>query len=449
MRRLALIGLLSITYVACLDGARVGSPRPAEFPTRLRVAIATPAPEPLRACTGAALTGVERSGAVRPGLARSWQADEHGLTWTFRLDGAASSEAIARWWDRALGDPESPARWLLAPLAGQNGIRAPAPDRLVLRLTRSVPDLAERLSHPSLEVPVGPYRSADDRLLERNPDSSAGRETSIDEVLVYRADASLLLRVGEVDAAVLYGADAESFIADPPAGTVAERAPGWDRTFALWLNSGSSELADQGVRDGILRALDRQATTRRLFGNRAVPVTSLLGIGAAPAAMAPGAVSRRAAAMPRISLMYRGDDPQGAAIASRVRAELLAAGCVVDPEPTDPDSYERRLREGSFVMALFEHHLTTPDPLLRLGLTLWGLRSVARDGLAGVERAAAEAGPALRELEAARIESILIVERRLVPLLVLEAWLVRDERLSGLLAPRWARLTLEQTRWKR
>lgn len=447
MRSFVLILLLSVTYAGCSARARLRSTPAGESAARLRVGIAPAAPVSLRGSTGATLVRLDRAGGPRPGLATSWQVAPTRRAWTFLLTGEISSEEVAGRWDAAVRDPSSAAGWLLAPLAAANGIATPAADRLVLNLAREAPDLPERLSHPSLALPGGPYRVSAGGVLERAA-AAPGARPFFDEVVIYRDDPSLLLRIGEADAAVVYGSDAESLLASLPAGLTAERAAGWDRTYALWLNAGSATLGEVGARERIVQALDREEASRQLFGRRAVAATSLLGVGAWPgvprglANAAPGRLP------PRVALLFRRDDEPAEAIAARVRAELLSIGVEVAPEPADPDRYARRLREGDFEMAVVDHTPATADPLLALGLTLWRLRSVARDALSGIERATAERVPALREAEAVRVESTLIAERRLMPLVTLQAWLVRSARLTDLVALPWSRLTLEQARWR-
>ncbi len=473
--------LLSVSYVGC-SGHPARHPdrgrEPAPYAREVRLApvgelSAAEGPagcggrERLRRVTGLGLFRLDRDGTARPSLAAGWTKD--GDSWTLRIDNGARDENgspvtsadVSAAWRAALADPCSPVRWLLGPLVGVRdfvsgaraivrGIETPDDRTLTLRMSRPVPDLPERLSHPSLEVRgAGPFRRVAGDRLQWNP-VRGRRKLPAPPIRLLRDEPSLLLRVGEADAAVVYGSAVEPFVAGARPDLVAERSPAWDRVYALWLNPASTALRDDTLRARVTRAIDREATALSLFGTRATPASSLLG----PTARAvgriavPGGSSDRV--RPEVGLLYRPDDAAAGSIAARIRAELLQLRWNVRLEQAaDETEYFRRLDGGEFEMTLFVHADTTPDALLALGLTLSRLGSSAADALAEVARATLEPDPAVRDAEAARIESSLIEQCTLMPLVRVQAWLVHDVRLAGLHANPWLQLTLEQMRWTR
>ena len=111
-----------------------------------------------------------------PGIAMSWETSTDGLRWTFELDPRArwsdgrpiTANDFVRGWQRALDpDTASPTAALLDVIANAEavragrqppdalGVKALAPDRLMLELARPTPWLAELLTHP-VAFPMSP-----------------------------------------------------------------------------------------------------------------------------------------------------------------------------------------------------------------------------------------------------------------------------------------------------
>jgi hypothetical protein len=109
-----------------------------------------------------------RTGALRPGLCRSWTADSLARTWQFRCRRA---EAIAAELRRVAGMASSPSRWLFAPIAQ---VRVQDPELLVVRLRFPWRRFPYALTVPAAAPPEipGPFRvvaASADRIVAERP----------------------------------------------------------------------------------------------------------------------------------------------------------------------------------------------------------------------------------------------------------------------------------------
>jgi hypothetical protein len=109
-----------------------------------------------------------RTGALRPGLCRSWSSDPLGRVWAFRCPRAASIAATLR---RVAVMPASPWRWLFAPVVR---IETRGDDMVVVRLRFPWRRFPYALTVPAAAPPdlPGPFRvvgAARDRIVAERP----------------------------------------------------------------------------------------------------------------------------------------------------------------------------------------------------------------------------------------------------------------------------------------
>lgn len=247
-----------------------------------------------------------------PGLARSWEISEDGLTYTFHLrddvtfhdDTPFNAEAVRVNLERVLA-PETnslKAAQLLGPV---ERIETPDDETVVLHLSEPFAPLLDGLSQPYLgiasptalaeyddatyqfhQVGTGPYRFVEyvvnDRLvLEANPDYDWGPSTVTNQGppsvqrIVFRfytdpAARSLALQSGETQImGELLPADAQQLVADGVIKTEVVPVPGQPAEY--FLNTNYAPTSSPAVRQALLLATDRQAIVQTVFEGYSSP----------------------------------------------------------------------------------------------------------------------------------------------------------------------------------
>lgn len=416
----------------------------------------------LIAATGQGLMGRDSDGETVPGLASDGGPDtdgNHGTAWRFEIDPTATwpdgtpvrAEDVVASWKRALRREGSPARWLLAPVAGALSFAHGAADTvdglqvedgvLVVRLEHSTPDLRERLIHPSLTVwrsgvdpglrGAGPFRaSSDDRALL----AVAGRALleRVDVVDAPTSEARLLARLGEVDVAVVYGRTASAFVNDVEPSEAerftVERLEAWDRFYFLELSPSVRWTRDPAFRHWMSDAIDRASMMRYLFDGRgAWPCDLLSRCGDESVADDSPTIRWRVpnGVRPRIVLTFDTHDPIASDIAARIKADLADAGVGVDLDPRSGVDLERDLRSGRLQAALVFRRSWTSDPVLTLLDTLHAASPGPRDaGAALIEAIREPTASGSRTVAADEVQERILREATIVPVARIDAWIV-------------------------
>lgn len=414
------------------------------------------------AATGQGLLERDPDGETGPGVASGGGPETNGspsAEWRFEIAPTASwpdgqpvrADDVVASWKTALRREGSPARWLLAPVAGArsfargeaedvDGLRAEG-GALVVRLEQPTPDLRERVIHPSLTVwrsgvdpgrrGTGPFRAAsEDNALLGVPGRALLER--VDVVDASTSDAELLARLGEIDVAVVYGRTASAFLEDgeasDPARFDVERLEAWDRFYFLGLGPSARWTRDPAFRHWLSDAIDRASMMRYLFdGLGAWPCDLLLRCGDAVETPDDPAIRWRvpSGVRPRIALTYDRGDRIAVDIAARIKADLAGAGVSVDLDPRSRDDLERELRSGRLQVALVYRRRWTPDPVLTLLDTLHAASPGRGDGLAALGDAAREP-PASRPRAAAAdaVQQRILQAATIVPLARIDAWVV-------------------------
>lgn len=247
-----------------------------------------------------------------PGLARSWDISEDGLTYTFHLrndvtfhDGTAfNAEAVRINLERILAPDTNSlkAAQLLGPVMD---VQAPDAETVIIILNEPFAPLLDGLSQPYLgiaspaalaeyddatyqfhQVGTGPYRFVEyivnDRLvLEANPDYDWGPSTVTNQGppaiqrIVFRfytdpAARSLALQSGEVQImGELLPGDAQQLVADGTIKTEVVPIPGQPAEY--FLNTNYAPTSSPAVRQALLLATDRQAIVQTVFAGYSSP----------------------------------------------------------------------------------------------------------------------------------------------------------------------------------
>jgi MarR-like DNA-binding transcriptional regulator SgrR of sgrS sRNA len=374
-------------------------------------------------------------------------------------------------WEAGLREVDGPYGWLLQPVAGAvdvalgatahaAGLRADE-DSLVVCTERPTPDWAARLEHPALWPVVrdpptgrdrgsGPFRWSDDGTALLRVARDGKRPARVDRIEIVRdraQDAVSLFGEGQLDLAIVYGRAAGEIRA-PRDGTVRmERLPGWDKIYALWLGSEGRWVNDPAFRRWVAAVIDRESMVRYLFGTQGQTAQGLTDAGRPRATPAAGRPFSRTSS-PRLTLAFDRRDRHAESIAARIKAVLEREGVKLLLEPRDSMGRGAQSEDEPAVM-LMAHHPPVGDPVLGLLDTLWPLRVVAREEIRRLLRATRISDPGRRGERAGEVESRLIDDARLVPLVRLQAWLARREGLSGVGAGRYGVLRLDRAEWVR
>lgn len=444
MTRLLLILAISVGYVGCAATAPLAGPQRARSGREIRV----------WADDAASLATVVRVETSRPIVRRgalsgcrtdrtSCSAAGEGRCARFE-PGAAAPDVVAAWED-GLRDPGRALGWLLAPVNGCEAVRAGASEHasglrsdgaaIELCLDAAAPDLGLRLEHPDLRVPgPAPLERAGPRVLEP---WVAGGPSRV-EFVGPGGDPAEMIRGGGLDLALLYGKDAARLLDRMPTGLRAERAPGWDKSYALWLAPRGRWLADPAFRRWLADVVDPAALLRLLFDGRG----SVGGpFGSPQEAAVAGPVPFGTGSAPRIDVAYDARDPDAARVAARIKAlvEQQGVGVRLDADGRGSDD----------AAVLLAYRSPLDDPLLGLQDALWPVRDTATAALERLQRAS-RISPSEGRLRAAEeLARDLAADGRLLPLLRLDAWRFSDRRLRLDPPAGWGTLGLQSARWSR
>jgi len=420
------------------------------------------------AATGQGLLERDPDGQIVPGLASGGGPEANGIQapeWRFEIDPTATwpdgtpvrAEDVVGSWKRELRREGSPARWLLAPVAGALPFARGETDAfgglqvedgvLVVRLEHATPDLRERLTHPSLAVwrsgvdpelsGAGPFRAAPDpgALL-----AVAGRALleRVDLVDASTSAAKLLARLGEVDVAVVYGRTASAFLNDVESSEAerftVERLEAWDRFYLLELSPSARWTRDPAFRHWMSETIDRPSMMRYLFdGLGAWPCDLLSRCGEDAVVHDNPGIRWRVpnGVRPRIALTFDSQDRIASDIAARIKADLADAGVGVDLDPRTRDDLDRELRSGRLQAALLFRRSWTPDPVLTLLDTLHTASpgpEAARAALIEAAREPPASGSRAAVADAA--QERILRETTIVPVARIEAWIVTAPGLA-------------------
>jgi len=422
----------------------------------------------LIAATGQGLLGRDPDGETGPRLASAGGPETngiHGAEWRFEIDPTATwpdgnpvrAEDVVASWKRALRLESSPARWLLAPVAGAlpfalgeadavDGLQA-EDGVLVVRLVHPTPDLRERLTHPSLTVwrsgvdpglrGTGPFRAT--------PDDSAflavaGRTLleRVDVVDASTSEAKLLARLGEVDVAVVYGRTASAFLDDVEPSEAdrftVERLEAWDRFYFLVLSPSARWTRDPAFRHWMSDAIDRTSMMRYLFdGLGAWPCDLLWRCSDEAVAHDNPTIRWRVpnGVRPRIALTFDPHDRIASDIAARIKADLADAGVGIDLDPRSRDDLDRELRSGRLQAALVFRRSWTPDPVLTLLDTLHAASPGPGDaGAALIDAVREPPASGSRAVAADAVQERILREATIVPVARIDAWIVTAPGLA-------------------
>ncbi len=429
MSRALLILLLACTYVGCAGRGGSGPSHSGTLRILEHDTVASSIRRSLRALPP------NRQGWLLPRNPRRL-ADGSGCA-RFRIaagrfsDGSAvTATTVIDVWTRGLQDRKSNASWLLRPLdesrLGTDG------DDLVACFDGPLPDWEDRFSHPDLWPTLAdgggpgafvPGPTAGGWISNPALDPGSGSFGEIRFVDAGGIASDALIVLAEVDLAIVFGREADRLRAAELEGFDLNPLAGWDRTYALWLDPQSRWVNDPPFRKWLAAQVDRVGLARPLFGGEAVAATGLLsGESSEPRPLAgPRPFDHRS--KPRLALGFDPKDPYATRIAARLKALMREIGV----ELTLPHDSSGRSSRASIV--LFAHHPPVSDSVLGLQHTLWSVTEVEAnaDDAWGVLRSAAEEPNAPGRLALARqAEQLLLADGRLIPLVRLPAWVVRN-----------------------
>ena len=334
-------------------------------------------------------------------------------------------------------------------------------DRLEILLERPAPDLPQRLAHPALVVRgagsdndtpgCGPFRPGPfSGILERNPHYL--RVALLDSVELANdvgQDPVALAALGQIDLAVVYGRDAARIRKDGHVLTpVPRRAP----VYALWLNpsAGRRWTRDPAFREWLDEHLDREGMVRYLFSGLGEPVSGLLsadGADTPDATPSPWSVPR--GIHPRLTLSFDVDDPDIAAVAARVKAEIEQEGVVIELDGVSASELAERLHDQDVHAALVAYRPLTPDPVLGLQEFFTSFGTGAEDVVEVLRQAGLESPGSESRLRAAqRAEQLLTVDGGcLIPLVRVFGWAFVSPRLADAIGGDPRDIDLERAWW--
>ncbi len=305
-------------------------------------------------------------------------------------------------------------------------------DDLVACFDRPLPDWKARFSHPDL-WPVRADGSGPGLFVPGptaggwipNPARHVGRG-SFDEIRFVDAGklaSDTLIAMAEVDLAIVYGREIERLRSANLDGFDLEPLPGWDRTYALWLDPQSRWVNDPPFRKWLAAHVDRGELARLLFGKEAAAAAGLLSGASSEPAPSEGRRPFDSRSTPRLVLGFDAEDPYAVRIAARLKALLREIGLELT---LSRDASARSSRVG---VVLFAHHPPVRDPVLGLQHTLRSVTEVAgnaEDAWRLLGRAAEQPSGTDRLALARQAERSLLADGRLIPLVRLPAWVVRN-----------------------
>lgn len=426
--------------------------------------------------TAAGLVVRDAAGEITPGIARQWRTRSvsgRSSEWWFALDaGTVGSQDVVDSLTAAVARESSAARWLLSPVLGApdlargeaseiRGLVAGAGELLV-RLDAEMPDLAERLAHPSLRIwrtpgpgasrGGGPFEIEGKRSLIADRDSGASAYLDRIELIEPGAAAPVLLaRLDEIDAAVVYGRAASAFVATDETHGARFRVqslPAWDRHYLMWLNPNMRWTRDPSFRRWLDRTIDRTTMLATLFDGRGAYPCSLLSCDPSGSTDAGGPTWRVPRGVrPRLELAFERDDAVAADVAARIKADLESAGVDVRIEGLASADLDRATRDGSVQAALFYRRSWTSDAVLTLLSALHRAPYGFDAEIAALDRAAFEPLESYaRVSEALSSQKRLLDGARLIPVARIDAFIATAPGLLMFTGPS-ASLDVERAGW--
>lgn len=481
--------------MGCSGGSR---PReapasPPAGPTRggiLRIGLAPSASlDPVRATTASevvladllhdTLTTVDpRTGEPRPGLAARWDAEPDLRRFSFHLRPGARfgdgrpvrASDVVFTLDRARASGSGVSN-LLAPALGLvAGVAAPDPATVVVSLTEPFPDLPALLAHPALGVVPegapqeelatgvpgsGPFAVAE-RVggvlrLRRAPGSPA----LLDGVEVRTGDGPAVaaaFAAGEVDWALVPGEEAPELAARTGRAAYAPLAG----VVFYGINLRSPKLADARFREAVVRAVDREAIAKEVYGGTVRPVAGPVPQGI-PGAVADPCGERcrfdQARARALVAEAFPGgpppiavdteDEPVQRKVAAAIAAGLQAVGIQAAVRTHGPTDYAALVARGGQEVFRLGWAAGYPSveaflrPLFESGsdTNVTGLASPEVDAALAAARTAAD--PAVRRGRLAEAQRLVMAALPIVPIgqfetLAFASARVRDLRLNVL-----------------
>jgi len=269
------------------------------------------------------------------------------------------------------------------------------------------------------------------------------------EVLPPDRDAAGLVAAGRADVAIVYGRGVRDLA--PRGDRVrVERAPGWDRVYALWIPPRGRWLADPVFRHWLAATVDRAAMVDLVLDGVGEPARGLLAPGGEPeTAVSPSKRPFGAGSLPRLSLLFDEGDPLAVAIAARIKATLGPEGVQLALDPQEGSRLRQALDGGEHALALIAHHPPVADPLLGLLDTLCRVSPPDGPVVAEIARATRSVGRDARMRGASSVEGDLVRDHRLVPLVRAHAWLATASSLRGIHAGPWGEIGVERAEWRR
>ena len=357
------------------------------------------------------LVTADVDGALAPGLATKWTADEANKTWTFELvkdatfhDGEPmTAENVVTVLEKVAADAASPLA-----AVGVEAIRAEG-DSVVIELADSYVSLPAVLSHYSTAIlapsaydkegkvedviGTGPYQIETVQMPSRIETVRVadwrGEEPDVVKVsfqAVGRAESRAVMATSD-QADVVFGLE--------PAGRErVEKTDGVDmastlqpRTIHMKMNAGDPALKDVRVRQAISMALDREAIAAAVLREKDLAATQLMpptlkdwdadlepltyDTEGAKTLLAQagwragddGALAKDGTPL-RLELLTYPDRPELPALATAIQAELAKIGVKVDVEVSNSSEIPAKHADGTLQMALVAQFFAlVTDPL--------------------------------------------------------------------------------------
>lgn len=428
------------------------------------------------------LVSSDLAGALRPGLATTWNDSARGLAWTFELPAGATfhdgtpvtAEAVAASLQAAQQEPASPLA--AAPVEDISA----AGDAVRIDLARAYPSLPATLTHYSTAV-LAPASWEDDRVTEvigTGPyaidDVELPARVEVTRFEDYRGEAPAIERiafqaVGRAESRALMAVSdqADVVFGLEPAGR--ERVDGSDtaemvsslqpRSLLMKVNVDDPVLEDVRVRRALSLALDRESMADAVLREPDLAATQLFPPSltawhqpdleplahdtAAAGALLDEAgwttgtdgVRTRDGQPLRLTLTTYPDRPELPALATAIQASLEQVGVQVKVDVTNSSEIPARHADGSLQLGLLAKHLAlVADPLPTVAETFaeegaeWGVMRWRDDDVArAIADLEAGADEAEAEEDRATIAATAQEELPLIPV----AWYRMNAAVSG------------------
>jgi oligopeptide transport system substrate-binding protein len=409
-----------------------------------------------------------------PAAASRWEVEDGGRRFVFHLRPDASfhdgnpvrAQDFAFAWNR-LADPaaNAPFAFLLERVQGfadlqerarvsrLTGVTAPDDRTLVVVLVRPWPDFVSVLGHPALSpvppsagdegfatrpVGNGPYRMAS-TLAPGSPLLLDANETYYGPPPAVRSIEYRLFEQPEEAWPEFLAEELDVAPIPPPVLADAQGRFGshgvvvLGRLLYCGLNQSDPRFQDRRLRQAISLTLDRDRIAAEVYGDQAVPATSLVpptlpghrGDVCADRCIRDAArAGRLASAVPRRDRSMFLDYPAGSPgdlLASLVTTELGEAGITVTPRPREPAVFEDVLEEGQqelvclVAAADYPRQQAVLEPLLASGSADNHVEVADEDLDAILDRARTEPDPAIREEAYVEAERLALQEMYVVP----------------------------------